>query len=263
MNQKKGWQATLDSLQSEYCKVGREMWFKQWYERNQLNVKWLLQGNLTARDTDRIHLLELGIGWGGASVALAQHDALVVGVDDFCDDTEGQGLPQMRFLSSHNVHVVCADVRRAPVKPGYFHVVILNDVLEHMSVPERLLRSIHELLRPQGLLIMEVPNSVALYKRIRVFFGLSNYYRIENFFRDEEYRGHIREYTRSEVAYMLNKTGFEPIEIHGVNQAYRPWFEGQYGSRPGIRLLLRTYDVVASFRERWKDHFCCLARKIS
>ena len=147
-----------------------------------------------------------------------------------------------------------------PVRRGSFDVVILNDVLEHMSVPKRLLRAIHELLKPGGLFVMEVPNSVVLYKRLRVVSGLSNYFRIEQFFRDEDYRGHVREYTKSEIRYMLEETGFTPIEIRGVNQAHRPWFEShapQFAASP----VLRLYSVIAGLRDSWMDHFCCLARK--
>ena len=144
--------------------------------------------------------------------------------------------------------------------PGSFDVVILNDVLEHMSVPKRLLRAIHELLRPAGLFIMEVPNSVALYKRVRVLCGLSNYFRMENFFRDEDYRGHVREYTKSEIRYMLEQTGFTLLEIRGVNQAHRPWFES-HAPGQAVGPVLRIIHIIAGLRDSWMDHFCCLARK--
>jgi tRNA synthetases class II (D, K and N) len=129
-------------------------------------------------------------------------------------------------------------------------------------VPKRLLRAIHEMLRPAGLFIMEVPNSVALYKRVRVLCGLSNYFRMEHFFRDEDYRGHVREYTKSEIRYMLQQTGFTPLEIRGVNQAHRPWFES-HAPGQAVGPVIRIYDIIARLRDSWMDHFCCLARKTS
>ena len=203
--------SSLDALQPEYERVARGSWFDQWYDRNALNLQWLADSvRQTTPSGTRPKVLELGIGWGGASLWLARAGALVVGLDDF--------------------------------------------------VPKRLLHEIHSLLKPDGLFVMEVPNSVALYKRMRVLCGLSNYYRMEHFFQDEDYRGHVREYTKSEIEYMLTATGFDPLEIRGVNQARRPWFESHaphFAAGP----VMRVYDAVASLRESWKDHFCCLARK--
>jgi SAM-dependent methyltransferase len=240
----------------------RARWFVQWYERNALNLEWLLKDDVVGRTDGQLRILELGIGWGGASLCLARQGATVIGVDDFGDGYENQGIPQMRFLVAQGVRVVRGDVLRLPLRPGSFDVVILNDVLEHMSVPKRLLRTIHELLRPGGVFMMEVPNSVALYKRLRVLCGLSNYYRMEQFFLDDDYRGHVREYTRAEIGYMLRETGFIPVEIRGVNQRHRPWFESHV-PRFTAHPVLRLYDAIASLRDSWKDHFCSLARKSS
>lgn len=250
---------SLDRLQPEYTKLRRGEWFAQWYERNALNLRWLLERQAFAGGA-RLRVLELGVGWGGASICLAQRGALVVGLDDFQDGFEEQGAPQMRFLSQQAVRVVRGDVLCLPLRPESFDVVILNDVLEHLTVPKRLLHSIHELLRPGGVFIMEVPNSVALYKRLRVMCGFSNYFRMEKFFSDENYRGHIREYTRSEITYMLKGTGFTPIEIKGVNQGHRPWFESRV-PQAVAQPVLRLYGLLASLRDAWKDHFCCLAQK--
>ena len=254
--------AQLNALQPAYAGMDRQQWFAQWYDRNALNLQWLLDHRLVRKNGEKLRVLELGIGWGGASLCLARQGATVVGLDDFGDGYEDQGLPQMRFLAAQGVHVLRGDVLRLPVRPGSFDVVILNDVLEHMSVPKRLLRSVHEMLKPGGLFLMEVPNSVALYKRLRVLCGRTNYFRMEHFFQDEEYRGHVREYTRSEIAYMLETTGFAPIEIRGVNQAYRPWFES-HAPQIAARPVLRLYDAISGLRDSWKDHFCSLARKVA
>lgn len=251
----------LDELRPAYARAQREVWFQQWYERNALNLQWLLdKRNLVSAAGGRPKVLELGVGWGGASLCLARAGAMVVGIDDFSDGFESQGIPQMEFLAAHRVHAIRGDVLQVPLRAGSFDVVILNDVLEHMSVPKRLLRTINALLKPQGVFIMEVPNAVALYKRLRVLCGETNYFRMEHFFRDEDYRGHVREYTESEIRYMLERTGFTPIEIKGVNQAHRPWFES-HTNRLAAAPVLRVYDAIAGLKHSWKDHYCCLGRK--
>jgi 2-polyprenyl-3-methyl-5-hydroxy-6-metoxy-1,4-benzoquinol methylase len=258
MNTTQSAAGALDALQPEYARVNRAQWFTQWYDRNALNLQWLRHA--ASREGRQLRVLELGIGWGGASLCLAREGALVIGVDDFSDGLDVQGVPQMRFLEAQRVRVVRGNLLALPVRRASFDVVILNDVLEHMSVPKRVLRMINGLLKPGGLFIMEVPNSVALYKRLRVLCGRSNYYRIEHFFLDEEYRGHVREYTKTEIAYMFEQTGFTALEIRGVNQAYRPWFESRTPSA-AARPLLRLYSALTGLRDTWKDHYCCLARK--
>src|SRR6186713_1572290 len=119
----------LDELQPEYEKVNRGSWFDQWYDRNALNLEWLADSvRQMARAGTRTRVLELGIGWGGASLCLARAGALVVGLDDFADGFDSQGIPQMRFLAAQGVHVVRGSVLQVPLRKSSFDIVILNDV---------------------------------------------------------------------------------------------------------------------------------------
>lgn len=255
--------ALLDRMKQKYQTAGQERWFMQWYERNLANLRWLYDQKVTGKRICELKVLDLGIGWGGASVALPQLGTFVVGLDDFDDAFDRQGIPQMSFLRQMNVPVVRAGLSAIPFKNESFDIVILNNVLEHLVVPRRLMRRINELLSPRGVLILEVPNSVALYKRIKALCGQSNYCRIEKFYREEDYRDHIRECTKWEVKYMLKESGFEPLECRCINQARRPRFDQEHGGKTWARLLLRVYDVISSFSDTWKDHVCCVARKVS
>ena len=89
----------LDALQPHYERAHRQRWFAQWYERNALNLRWLLDdASFSTTTGTKPRILELGIGWGGASLCLAREGAMVVGIDDFSDGFESQGVPQMEFL---------------------------------------------------------------------------------------------------------------------------------------------------------------------
>jgi SAM-dependent methyltransferase len=252
----------FEEIRKHYELAGQTYWFTQWYQRNLTNLLWMADGTTTGKPVGRLRILDLGIGWGGASVAAALAGAFVVGVDDFEDDMLNQGVAQMAFLRHMNVRAVRAKLSAIPLKSQSFDVVILNDVVEHMVLPRSLIRYAADLLAADGILILEVPNSVALYKRIRMVCGLPNYHPgIEEFFREEECRGHIREYTRSEVEYMLRECCFQPLKIVTINQAKRPGADRKFGHMAWGRALLRLYDIVSSCRDAWKDQVCALARK--
>jgi SAM-dependent methyltransferase len=178
------------------------------------------------------------------------------------DNLMGLGIAQMTFLRTMQVHVVRAKFSAIPFPDQTFQAVIVNDVLEHLAVPKRLMGRINNLLVPGGLVILEVPNAVTLYKRIKVVFGQSNYFRFENFYRDEDYRGHVREYTKLEVQQMLRESGFQPLQCRCINQARRPRFEQANASRPWAVPLLSFYHVVSSVWDTWRDHVCCVGRKL-
>ena len=52
---------------------------------------------------------------------------------------------------------VCADAEQLPIKPGYFDVVIISDVLEHVLHPERVVDHLVRICRPETRLIVHVP----------------------------------------------------------------------------------------------------------
>jgi len=50
-----------------------------------------------------------------------------------------------------------ADAARLPFRSGAFDCVVATAVLEHVPYPQRVIREIHRVLRPNGVLCIEVP----------------------------------------------------------------------------------------------------------
>jgi 2-polyprenyl-3-methyl-5-hydroxy-6-metoxy-1,4-benzoquinol methylase len=87
------------------------------------------------------------------------------------------------------------------------------DVLEHIPTPRGLLKEMHRLLRPGGLLVIKVPNTANLRNRLRLLFGKSPHPdAIEAWFSDSFF-GHFREMTASEFRRGLPLFNFEVESI--------------------------------------------------
>jgi len=52
---------------------------------------------------------------------------------------------------------VCGDAEKLPIKAGYFDVVIISDVLEHVLHPEKVVAQLARICRPDTRLIVHVP----------------------------------------------------------------------------------------------------------
>src|SRR5213593_2237589 len=106
---------------------------------------------LESYQTDGL-VLDVGCGGGLFLKMLAERGYRVAGLD-FSHDAarlawRGNGVP-----------AVCATLSRAPFAPGSCAAVTMFHVLEHLYDPASYLDSARELLRPDGRLILQVPNA--------------------------------------------------------------------------------------------------------
>jgi len=67
------------------------------------------------------------------------------------------------------------DEQSIPFKDDCFDFVIFTEVLEHVfALPTEVLREIRRIMCMGGKLILSVPNIAALYKRIKLLFGIKH-----------------------------------------------------------------------------------------
>jgi SAM-dependent methyltransferase len=100
-----------------------------------------------------------------------------------------------------------------PFGVGSFDVVCSLAVIEHLhESPREMLNCMGTLARPNGLLVITMPNSVNLRKRLSVLFGRTNYPPVDMFYNYiGVWRGHVREYTLREAVYICEASGFEVL----------------------------------------------------
>jgi len=108
-------------------------------------------------------------------------------------------------------HHQAPDEYTIPFETNSFDVVCSFAVIEHLhQSPRSLLNSMGTFARTGGLLVVVMPNSVNLRKRLSVLTGRTNYPPVDMFFNSiGTWRGHVREYTLQETAYICKEAGFE------------------------------------------------------
>ena len=122
----------------------------------QLNISYGKELLEAAKSSSRI--LDCGCGHGGLSVYLSYHlRKAVSGVD-----VSPVALRMARRLA-RRLNVRCtfkqADIeKRLPFPSNYFSLVIMLHVIEHLTSPEKALREVARVLKPNGLAILISPN---------------------------------------------------------------------------------------------------------
>ena len=110
------------------------------------------------------------------------------------------------------VEVLRGELPEMELPPGTFDVVTFFHVLEHLDRPERYLRKAAELLRPGGLLVVEVPNFASPGFRI---LGARNFCL--------DYPNHLVFFTPSSLRGLLVRSGFSIVGMSHFSLEYSPF----------------------------------------
>jgi 2-polyprenyl-3-methyl-5-hydroxy-6-metoxy-1,4-benzoquinol methylase len=125
---------------------------------------------------------------------------------------------------------------------GPYDVIVFAEVVEHLyTAPDLVLAYLRQLLRPEGILILQTPNAAALRKRVKLLLGLNPFERIRL---DRANPGHFREYTLTELREILVHGGFA---IERTSMRY--YFDAAYerherGDEPPSRIKGRLKNVL-------------------
>lgn len=151
---------------------------------------WHRRTALLGRTSGRI--LDIGCGDDDFLISLKHRGWEVYGTE-FSDAACAR-------VRAKGVHVYHGDLAGANFPDRFFDVVTLWHVLEHLSEPRHDLREVWRILRDDGLLVVEVPNSNS------PTFSLCK----ERWFPLDVPR-HLQHFTSSTLVSMLEREGFAPI----------------------------------------------------
>jgi 2-polyprenyl-3-methyl-5-hydroxy-6-metoxy-1,4-benzoquinol methylase len=148
-------------------------------------------------------VLDIGCGEGFFAAKIVEAGNRVVGIDV---------LPQAKLTPAF-VKFISADLDHglqdvaAELGDQQFDRVLLQDVLEHLRSPENLLRDCYETLKPDGQLLVSVPNVANIAIRFSLLLGCFEY--TERGILDKT---HLRFFTRRTARRLLEETGYEIID---------------------------------------------------
>lgn len=147
------------------------------------------------------------------------HECYAVDITD--DPTE---FPEVYKKKKIHFDFCNVEVDSLPFEDGFFDAVSCCQCLEHFThshLPA--MREFHRVLKPGGLLEIDVPNVASFRNRSRLIRGKNITYEYEEHYLDAKpllYKGshfypmrHNREFTRAELATLYQRAGFTEIKV--------------------------------------------------
>lgn len=121
------------------------------YEREvDLLLEWL-------RGEDKKEVLDVSCGKGRILKRLFSPDSRLTGLD-----ISLEMLASAQSLKLSHVDLLCGDAENLPLKSGLFDCAICLESLVHYPNPEKALRELSRVLKPEGILVTDVDNTYSL-----------------------------------------------------------------------------------------------------
>lgn len=142
-----------------------------------------------------------------------------------------------------NLDIHYGPIELAPFASASFDLITIWAVLEHVLDPRGILTACRRLLKPDGRLIVLVPNFNSLPGR---------------YMQHDDVPRHITMFTKATLYRLLRETGFRPVKFHCGQEVYSGTVRGLmnyvFKQLNGEELS----DIVAQARQpaRWYE-FCC------
>jgi SAM-dependent methyltransferase len=163
---------------------------------------WLSQRAIQRHLPKRSNLEVLDLGCG-------YHATDLIGLEPFLERGVGvdfQLAPELQELARYNFHEGSIEDALSRLKEEKFDVVMLISVLEHLSAPDAILESAREMLKPSGVLIVNVPTwrGKAFLELSAFRLGLSPQVEMDD---------HKMYYDKRDLWPLLVRAGFKPSQI--------------------------------------------------
>jgi len=172
-------------------------------------------------------IVELGCGDGSLVVevanALGIRDVYGVDIDEVA----------LKKAEDRGVKVFKVDLNSDPLpfKDGFFDVVLMEEVIEHLINPDNAIREAHRVLKAGGAFLLSTPNLAWWVNRLVLLFGYQPYwsevstiYNVGKLGRDHRLplSGHLRLYTHRALKQLLELHGFKVIASKGITYSNLP-----------------------------------------
>lgn len=117
---------------------------------------------------------------------------------------------------------------------GHFDVALFGDVLEHTSDPEFILQETRKLLKPQGKVIVSLPNVANLRVRLGLLRG--NFTYAESGILDKT---HLRFFTIESAHALLERSGYELEDSDVAGYSLPHWLIRMFPGLLAVQIVMR------------------------
>jgi len=101
-----------------------------------------------------LKILDVGAGEGSTSMLFSKKNSVV--------SIEMKSERIKKISQTDSLQPVLADSLRFPFKSASFNLIILQDVIEHLNVDEKITYDLHSLLKKDGVIYLSTPNRISL-----------------------------------------------------------------------------------------------------
>jgi 2-polyprenyl-3-methyl-5-hydroxy-6-metoxy-1,4-benzoquinol methylase len=161
----------------------------------------LIYGKLLAEGVAGKRVLEVGVGDGSMAKRLCEVGGIVDGLDV---DQSARDLAKPYCRTVYLADLEEIDHITLPDEP--YDIIVMADVLEHIRNPEHVLCLMRRHLRPDGRLIVSLPNVANIYVRLNLLVGRFPYQS-----KGILDRSHVRFYTGRSAERLLLETGWHVV----------------------------------------------------
>lgn len=171
-------------------------------------------------------VLDVGCATGYLAEKLTKNDCEVYGIE--VDPSATQE------AEKHCKEVLLADIEdieELPWPEKFFDVFIYADILEHLKRPDLALLKFRRYLKPDGILIVSLPNIAYWRMRLNMLLGRFNYEEVGIIDKT-----HLRFFTIETGQYLVEECGFKVVKLDYCGWAmkyfplklFRAWFAFQF-----------------------------------
>jgi len=113
-------------------------------------------------------VLEIGTATGYLSAEMTRLGCAVTGIEQDPDMAE--------LAREHCREVIVGDIEKIDLSQlGRYDAIVFGDVLEHLSYPQKILEKVGRLLKPQGKILISIPNVANIWVRLNLLLGRFDY----------------------------------------------------------------------------------------
>ncbi len=207
---------------------------KGYYERHRKEM-------LSYVPSDVTKVLEIGCGAGAFGNILKENREIEVWGVECCKVAAEKAMSRLD-------KVIIGDIEDGSISlpNGYFDCIIFNDVLEHLKYPWAVLRKLRDNIMDGGYIVASIPN-VRYYENMKSLFLQKDWKYVDEGILDKT---HLRFFTINSIHVLFQSSGYNLLNIAGINAAVFPWKLGLLNL-----ILLKVLDDMR-FLE-----FACVVKK--